>query len=155
LIVTLARPDGTTIGERALDRGYPCADLASAAAVVIATWESDVHPEFRLPPPLAPPPAPRAPSPPAPPVVSASPAPAPAGARWDVGAGITGSLAPSSGGTAPALGALVVASWTPAAHRVGARLAVAGTMERELPLGSARVRWQRTNLALGPQLRLG
>src|SRR5882672_5449445 len=48
LLVTLADPDGTTIGERALDRGFPCSDLASAAAVVIATWESDVHPEFRL-----------------------------------------------------------------------------------------------------------
>ena len=60
-IVTLALPDGTPIAERVLDRAFPCADLASAAAVIIATWESDVHPEFRPAPLPAPPPRPATP----------------------------------------------------------------------------------------------
>jgi hypothetical protein len=155
LFVTLARPDGTLIGERALESGFPCADLAAAAAVVVATWESDVHPEFRLaapPPPAPPPPVP--PPPAAPPVVAVAPAPPPAAARWEIGAGVSGSVAPGSGGAAPAMGALVVGGWTPAAGRVGARLALGATTERELPLGSASVRWQRADAALGAQLRL-
>jgi hypothetical protein len=154
LLVTLTGADGTMIGERALDRGFACSDLASAAAVVIATWESDVHPEFRLAAAPAAPrptvPAPRA----APPVLTALSSPPSRASTWDVGAGLSGSLAPGSGGVAPAIGALVVGSWTPGARRTGIRLALAGTMDRELPLGAGRVRWQRTDVALGPQLRL-
>src|SRR5450432_3457354 len=48
LVVTLVGRDGTRIGRRSLPLWYSCADLASAVGVVIATWESDVHPEFKL-----------------------------------------------------------------------------------------------------------
>lgn len=48
LVVTLVGRDGTRIGQRSLPLWYSCADLASAVGVVIATWESDVHPEFKL-----------------------------------------------------------------------------------------------------------
>jgi hypothetical protein len=185
LVVTLARTDGTVIGERALDRGYPCADLAAAAAVIVVTLESDVHPEFRLapgapgagpaaiaappppppappPPPPAPPPPPRAPPPPprapAPrasaPVAVSRPAPAPPRSTFDVGAGVTGSLAPSGDGAAPALGALVSATWLPPARRVGARAALSAGAEREIPLGAASVRWRRVSAGLGPTLRV-
>lgn len=172
LVVTLARGDGTVIGERALDRGYPCADLAAAAAVIVASWESDVHPEFRLaapeaggspaaiaaPPPSAAPPIPPPAPPPAPrsrpPVVIARPAPAAARSTFDVGAGVTGSLAPSGNGAAPALGALVSATWLPPARRVGARAALTAAAERELPLGTASVRWRRVSASLGPTLRV-
>lgn len=47
LRLTLRRPDGALIGQRLLAREYSCAELAAAAAVIIATWESDVHPEFK------------------------------------------------------------------------------------------------------------
>jgi hypothetical protein len=151
LLVTLTGADGTSIGERALDSGFPCGDLASAAAVVIATWESDVHPEFRL---AAPPAVPPPPPPPAPPVVTAAPPPSPPASTLDVGAGLLGSLAPGAGGVAPAVGAIVAGSWTPGGRRLGVRLALAGTIDRELPLGTGHVRWQRTDVALGPQLRL-
>jgi hypothetical protein len=174
LAVTLARPDGTLIGERTLDRGYPCADLAAAAAVIVAAWESDVHPEFRLasptaagspaaiaapaaapaePPPPAPPPAARPPRVSAPVAVS-GPVPVAARSTFDLGAGVAGSLAPSGGGAAPALGALATATWLPPARRVGARAALAAFAERELPLGAASVRWQRVSAGLGPTLRV-
>jgi hypothetical protein len=150
--VTLAQPDGTPLGERDIDARFPCADLAQAAAVVIATWESDVHPEFRppAPPPPAPPPAPAAP----PVAVVAPPAP-PAAAAYDLGAGLAGSLAPSSQGAGPALGTLAVGSWTPGARGLGGRAAVAWTADRELELGAGNVRWRRLTAALGPQVRFG
>lgn len=46
LRVTLRAADGTVLGQRTFDRGHPCGDLASAVAVAVASWESDVHPEF-------------------------------------------------------------------------------------------------------------
>ncbi|HEV3031548.1 MAG TPA: hypothetical protein VG319_07875 [Polyangia bacterium] len=147
-IVTLALPDGTPVAERVLDRAFPCADLASAAAVIIATWESDVHPEFRPAPLPAPPPRQ------APPVAVAPRPPAPAPSALDVGAALTGSLAPSASGAGPAIGALVVASWLPSSRGVGARLALAADAARELPLGPGRVQWRRIAAALGPTLRL-
>ncbi|HEY2732209.1 MAG TPA: hypothetical protein VGK52_19850 [Polyangia bacterium] len=149
-IVTLTLPDGTPIAERVLDRAFPCADLASAAAVIIATWESDVHPEFRPAPLPAPPPRQATPV-----AVASRPAtPAAAPSALDVGAAFTGSLAPSPSGAGPALGALVAANWLPPSRSVGARLALAADAVRELPLGSGRVQWRRIAGALGPTLRL-
>jgi len=151
LLLTLTRPDGTSLGERALDRGFPCADLAGAAAVVIATWESDVHAEFRA----APLPARPEAAPAVTPAVVVAVAPPPrAAAAFDLGAAVVGSLAPSSAGAGPALGALVVASWIPSRARVGVRLALGATTEREVPLGTGHVRWRRITPALGPTLRL-
>lgn len=58
--LTLRRADGTLLARKSLPRsaevplhgspapGATCADLAAAAALIIATWESDVHPEFKL-----------------------------------------------------------------------------------------------------------
>ena len=48
LRVTLRRSDGAELGRRWLSRSFACADLAAAASAVIASWESDVHPEFKL-----------------------------------------------------------------------------------------------------------
>jgi len=47
LRVSLSAPDGALLGTRDLPRTSSCAELAAAAAVVVAAWESDVHPEFR------------------------------------------------------------------------------------------------------------
>ena len=73
--LTLRRADGTLLARKSLARsrtestaesrdgglrgspdGAPtCADLAAAAALIVATWESDVHPEFKLDVPRRPP----------------------------------------------------------------------------------------------------
>lgn len=143
--VTLARPDGSLLGQRAIDGRFPCADLAEAAAVMVATWESDVHPEFRPPP---------APARPAPPVVAAPAAAAPPRAAYDLGAAVVASLAPSGGDAGAAIGALFVASWAPAGRGLGVRLALTGTGDRTLTLGDGHVRWRRVAAALGPQFRV-
>ncbi|HTQ02731.1 MAG TPA: hypothetical protein VMI54_02700 [Polyangiaceae bacterium] len=46
LVVSLRDADGRALGERALPLEGSCDELARAAAVVLATWLSDVHPEF-------------------------------------------------------------------------------------------------------------
>jgi hypothetical protein len=148
-VVALARPDGTPVGERALDRQVACEDLASAAAVIIATWESDVHPELRaLPAPLP------APEPPA--AIEARPAPPPmrAAGEADVGAALAGSLAPSASRAAPAVGVLAIASWFPHARGLGARASLAFPAARTLPLGAGQVEWRRSAASAGPTLRL-
>jgi hypothetical protein len=147
LRVTLRRPDGALIGERTLDGGAPCADLAAAAAVVVAAWESDVHSEFRLAP------IPARPADADLQVVTQPPAARSNGSAFDLGAAVSGSLAPVSASVGAAAGAAVVGSWTPQNSRLGVRLAGAGTMQRELPLDSARVLWRRFDAAMGPQLR--
>lgn len=52
LVVALEASDGRRLGERALPADGTCEELARAAAVVLAAWLSDVHPELvpRLPP---------------------------------------------------------------------------------------------------------
>lgn len=157
--IQVRRADGTPIGERRLERTFPCADLAAAVAVIIATWESDVHPEFRVP---LPAPSPMQGPPPSTSVgaivVAAPPAPAgkSASAAYDVGAALTGALAPSSGDAGAAVGALAVASWTPTGGRLGGRLVLQADSERTLALGAApsAVLWRRARAGLGPQLRL-
>jgi hypothetical protein len=146
--VSLRRPDGSLIGARELARKSSCADLAAAAAVVLASWESDVHPEFRtsLPPPRAAPADVAA--------VSAPPKPQPPRSSFELGAALTGSVAPSGSGTGAAAGALVVAGAAPARGPIGARLALAAGTERELPLGTGHVRWRHLVAALGPDARV-
>ena len=149
-LVVLAAPDGTTLGERTLGREVPCPDLAAAAAVIIATWESDVHAEFRA----APEPVPTvaAPTIAAPTVVAtprASAAPA-TRAALELGAGLTGSIAPSADGSAPALGAKVEGTWFRRPRGLGAGLALTVPATRDLPLGSGVVRWRRLSAAAGP-----
>jgi hypothetical protein len=46
LHIELVNPEAAVVAERLLDVEGSCAELAAMAAVVIATWESDVHPEF-------------------------------------------------------------------------------------------------------------
>lgn len=144
LAIRLERPDGSLIGERTLERLFPCADLAAATAVILATWESDVHPAFR--PTLAAPPA----------VTVAAPAPTPpaaasTAAAFDVGGALSGSLAPGSGNAGGAIGLLLTAAVV--RERLGGRLALQAGSERSLALGAGTVRWRRVDAALGPVLR--
>jgi hypothetical protein len=148
LRIRVQRPDGSLIGERTMVRSFPCPDLAAAAAVIIATWESDVHPEFRQSMPAARPPTASAP------VVTSTPPTSSAGSAFDVGAALSGALAPSGGNSGAALGALIVASLTPNGRGFGGRLSLQGSTERELPLGDGTVRWRRLVIGAGPQLRM-
>jgi hypothetical protein len=150
LRVSLQRPDGALVGTRDLSKTSSCAELAAAAAVVVAAWESDVHPEFGPSPPALPPPEFAAPAA----VVQAPPKPTPPPLAFEVGAALAGSVAPGAGSAAAAAGGLIVASARPSRRSVGLRVMLAGGTEREIPLGTRRVSWRRLVAGLGPELRL-
>jgi hypothetical protein len=77
LLVSLRAKDSRVLGERRLPSDGSCEDLARAAAVVLASWLTDVHPEFvplvPAPPPLDVPPSVT------PPASTAAPRPSPIG----------------------------------------------------------------------------
>jgi len=175
LSVRVNRPDGTPVGRRTFEGAHPCADLASAVALTIATWESDVHPEFVLAPPGlpddarrgAPPPAPASSETPAlvdtamsPPERPGPPA-TPVGLDLDVGAALGTQAAPSPDGgvldPAVALGLTLVGGVAPTAGGPGARLALGASTERAVPLADGQARWRRVTGSVGPvwRLRLG
>ena len=132
LRVELTDPDGVVIAERTLDGSASCAELGRMAAIVIASWESDVHPEFvrqqaeiarieRAPPPAAP-----------------APAPAPSAAAYDVAAGVTFGQVDT-----PAAGASIGAAWFPRSVGLGLWLLGAGEMARTIAVGTHEARWRR------------
>ena len=146
------RPDGSLIGKRELSRRSSCADLAAAAAVVLASWESDVHPEFGAS--LPPVRATIAAAPPE--VAAASPAPKPQLDERRVRAGRGGDGVGRSERRGRGSGRrrlLVVAR-----RARGGTWACAWRWLRELsascPLGTGRVRWRHLVAALGPDGRL-
>lgn len=169
--ITLRSPEGVLIGQRTLPATGSCEERARAVAVVLGTWESDVHPAFKQKAPHAPaaPTAANAPaaasraqlSPPPSRVtpvdrpvaeigVSAAPqGNPPAAPTWDLGAGVVGSLADSQ--LTPGL--RVVATATPLA-RGGARLALEGDRDRSIATGPGEGRWSRWFASLGPQYRV-
>jgi hypothetical protein len=177
--VTLRRPDGTTLGEREFDRAHSCAELAGAIALVIATWESDVHPEFAL---TLPPPAPRAsPSPvstggqTAPPLtIARRPESAETAAKlpiappalrappgrstFDVGAALVAAAAPhtldGSFQSDLVVAGSIVAGWLHHGRGPGARLALGAAADRLVSLGPGEAHWRRATAAFGPQLRV-
>jgi hypothetical protein len=140
LRVLLRQPDGAVAAERRLPvAGLACADLAAAAAAVIATWTSDVHPDF-------------APSrPPAPAlVVSAGARPAAAGPAFAAALGAVASAAPAGGDAGWAAGVEVAGLVYGAARTLGARLAVGSATERRFAVGGGRAFARRWVAALGP-----
>ncbi|HEY0708227.1 MAG TPA: hypothetical protein VGG33_15590, partial [Polyangia bacterium] len=143
VLLDLRTAEGQVIGQRLLDRDSSCADLAAAAAVVVAVWQSDAAPEFssdvdgmslRGA-------APQRESP----------------ATYDLGA--AGLLAVGLGTESPrAPGLGLVGSWTfgepGETARAGLRAVVTGTAEHEQALAPGAVRWRRVTAGLGPHLRL-
>lgn len=128
--VELLSPDETVIAERWLDSSDSCAELAELIAVVIASWESDVHPEFMHPhaepSPVA---APEAPQPPAP-----SPA-----AFYEVAAG--GSL---SWAGSPALAGILTMGWIPLGEGPGLHVSALVESTHTLDMGVGKTaNWQR------------
>jgi len=172
LRVVVTRPDGSILGRRDFPRAHACPDLASAVALAIATWESNVHPEFvlGLPQDVETPsgvvPAASTPLPAAP--VSAavraegdhrtlgSPPPGRRGS-FDLGVGLLLQAGPDGASDsftgALSVGATVLADWLPEGRRLGARLGGAAGTARALAIGAGEARWQRVTIAAGPLLR--
>lgn len=169
LRVSVHRPDGSIVGRRMFEGSYPCADLASAVALTIATWESDVHPEFVFAPPAAeeprPPPAP-VPSAAVPPLATAIVVPARPEQRpaprsplgFDLGAALITLAAPrTTGGSVDAglaLGLGLVGAVAQVPGGWGARVALGASTERAVPVAGGEARWRRATAALGGLWRL-
>jgi hypothetical protein len=136
LRVELSDPDGVVIAERTLDGGASCAELGRMAAIVIASWESDVHPEFvRQPAEI--PRVERVAQPPAP-----SPAAAPS-AAYDIAAGVTFGQVDT-----PAAGASIAAAWFPRGVGPGLWVLGGGDRERTIAVGTHEARWRRWTASL-------
>lgn len=153
LSVSLARPDGRTVGQRRLPRAATCAEQAETVAVTLAVWEAQIHPEISL----------RldgltAARPSAVAAVAAVP-PSNRGLElrtpveprhpkvttWAVGAGLVGSWQPGSvapGGRLDAMMGAVDRPWR-------WRLSLAGLGKHTLSLGPGQANWWRVYLALG------
>jgi hypothetical protein len=145
LRIELVNADAVVIAERWFDRTGTCADQAALVAVVIASWESDVHSEFARPH--------------AEPIPAATAAPTsgqnakhgdvPAAQAYDVAAGLTLSLSDSL-----AVGGAISASWLARGVGLGAQLSAAGETARTIDLGVAKANWRRFSIAAEADWRL-
>lgn len=133
LHIELVNPDGAIIAARTLVERGSCAETAELVAVVVASWESDVHPVFTEPP-IEMVTAASA-SPPAPPKPSAAPAPS---SSFDFALGGGPSLASSLALTGAA--SLV---WIPRGRGLGLRLSALADRQRDLSLGEGQAAWSR------------
>jgi hypothetical protein len=160
LYVELRAADATSIGQRTLPADGSCDELAQAAAVVLSSWLTDVHPDFAgaLPPPPAPQPEPEPEPEPAPtpaPRIKTPPPPAPAPIitprSWDFAFGIGGDYS----GAQAALAGFVGAGYLARERGVGVSAMVMPMLSRQHSLGPGTVDWRRWPLGVGPALRLG
>jgi hypothetical protein len=167
LYVALQNADATPIGQRTLPAEGSCDELAQAAAVVLSTWLSDVHPDFAGALPEPPRPAPELSAPPAA-ASLAAPAPAPAapppraaGERPATKSSLPShrpqlalALGASAAASKWAAAGLLSVGWLPRASGVGVSAVALMDASRREPLGSGGVEWRRWPLAVGPSLRL-
>ncbi len=124
LQIVLVGPDAAVIAERWIDDTGVCTELAELIAVVLASWESDVHPEFTRPQAEAIPTA-RTEKPTVPP-----PPPAPkVAAFFEVAAGLALSWSDS-----PALAGILAGAWFPRGSGPGLCLSAAVESARTLDL---------------------
>jgi hypothetical protein len=173
LKVVVTRADGSVLGERVLSAAATCEDLEALASVVLASWISDVHPEFVA---ALPPPPPQAEMP-----TDADPASAPPSAppiappaerstattvlqpqasdeprqpaqrwRWELGASAGARF---SGAGLAVLGSLGV-RWMPERSGLGAALTAHVMTPKTEPLSMGSVRHWRWPLVAGPAFRL-
>jgi hypothetical protein len=130
--VVLADERGERKKSRRLLAEGSCAEMAQAAAVVIATWESELKAERLKPVALAVPRAPRT-----------------RAIAFDVAGGATASFNPDV-----AFGGVLAASLTPRRGRFGGRIAFSGAQTRDEALGTGHASYARYQLAFGPLYRL-
>lgn len=160
LRVTLRAADGRTLGDRLVPAEGTCDELAGVAAVILASWLSDVHPEFvsTLPEPLQAPereglPTASAPSPPqdqAPSRSDHSDHRARAQRHFSFGVAVGSSFSSASPAPLAALGV----HWLPNKSGLGWSLAATATGAHDRTLGEGNVRYWRWPLSTGPVLRL-
>jgi hypothetical protein len=170
LVVTLRSADARLLGERALPLEGDCDELARAAAVVLAAWISDAHPEF----------VPKAPlganaagaaaagAPGAPAGAAASSAAAAAAAPPPTGSvRASGSVKPRGTfrlrvslalgaavlPTPPAFTASAAASFVPDGGGIGPMLRLGAVTAREVDVQGGRVRYSRWPFAAGAVFR--
>ncbi len=132
LQIILVGTDAVVIAERWIDDTGACAELAELIAVVIASWESDVHPEFTRPQ-AEPIPAARSEKPPAPP----SPPGPEAAAFYEVAAGLALSWSDSA-----ALAGNLAMGWFPRGLGPGLYLSATVESTRTLDLAPGTVSGQ-------------
>ena len=144
LHVELVDGDGVIIAERALTERGSCSELGRMAAILIASWESDVHPELmRAPRPFVraePGPMPARPAP----TIAAVASPAPsAGAAYDVAAGATLGRSDTL-----AAGFSLGATWFPRGVGLGLWALGTGEAPRSIAVGAHEARWRRWTASL-------
>jgi hypothetical protein len=139
LQIELVSPDGAVIAERGLDYAGTCTELADMVAVIVASWESDVHPEFARP---------------AADLVSATlPAKVESSTatrvHLDLAAGVGASLADSV-----AFGGAAALTWFPTGGALGVRLSGLGETTHTTDVGIRQAHWNRWLVALEVDWRL-
>jgi hypothetical protein len=145
LQIELVNADAAVIAERWFAQTGTCADRAALVAVVIASWESDVHPEFARPHTEPIPDAAVA----AKVAVQDNRGTMPVDQSFDVAAGPTLSLADSL-----AVGGALAATWVARGAGLGAHLSAEGETTRTLNLAGAQANWRRWTIAAQADWRL-
>jgi hypothetical protein len=145
--VRLVDGAGAVLAEKRLPAGG-CGQLAETAAVVLAAWASEFHPElalgFELPPP---PPAPPRPHPAPPATLSASMGAAAASPAWVAAAGAN--VLASLDGKTMAPGATVEARLYRRRSGWGGRLALSAIGTHRLAIGPGQAAWRRLSVSVG------
>lgn len=146
LQIQLVSPDAALIAERTLPYAGTCAELADMVAVILATWESDVHPEFA-----------RSAAEPvtgtAAGTVVIAPQPVSSlasarSSRFDLGAGAGVSLADSL-----TFAGIVAGTWIPRGEGLGVRLWGGGETYHIVSMGTHDARWRRWMVGAGVDWR--
>lgn len=171
LYVELRGADSNVIGKRTLPGAGSCDELAQAAAVVLSTWLSDVHPDFAgaLPAPVEAPepepePEPQPEKPPEPPQPVATRADTKAPHRpakdarprtaqpyvWDAALGLGADYTAGE----LALAGRASVGLLPSASGLGVVALAIVTTSRQQDLGPGNFDWRRWPVGLGPALRL-
>jgi hypothetical protein len=143
--VRLLQADGTLLAEKRLAAG-PCRQRAETAAVVLAAWASQFHPEVAFSIDTPPPAAPDS-GPPALAVVARAPPPSRESAPlvFVAGAGLLASVQGDS--LAPA--GTIEARLAPARSGWGGRLAMRATGMHRLAFGPGEADWRRVGVSAG------
>jgi hypothetical protein len=131
--IVLYGPGGERLQERRLIADASCADLAAAAAVIIAAWERELGPRHLQPVRLASPPS----------------TPLRERLAFDLAAGFSGALA----GRAFAPGGSATLTLVGRRQRFGGRVELIGSSTRDQPLAPGHASYTRAQLQLGPLVR--
>lgn len=136
--IELMSADGVLVAERDLEHAGSCVELADMVAVIVASWQSDVHPEFVH----------AAPAPTSPPAAMDERTPR-VRSHVDVAAGAGPSLSDSI-----ALGGALAVTWFPPDAGLGARLSAVGETTHTSDVGIRQADWKRWLVGLELDWRL-